>query len=137
MLYITEADYEKICSHCVKELPNEACGLISGVRHGEDQYVEKVYLLTNADASREHFFMDSREQFAAVKDMRAAGFELLGNFHSHPGTPSRPSKEDIRLAYDSGLLYLILSLIDIEKPVLRAFYIDGEQKVTVEDVRII
>lgn len=137
MLYITEADYEKMRSHCVKGLPGEACGLIGGIRQGEHQYVKKVYLLTNVDAGRERFSMDSREQFAAVRDMRAAGLDLLGNFHSHPGTPPRPSEEDIRLAYDSSLLYLIFSMMNREEPVLRAFHIDGEQRVTVEDVRII
>ena len=28
--------------------------------------------------------MDPKEQFAAVKDMRSKGRQLLGNFHFHP-----------------------------------------------------
>lgn len=46
--------------------------------------------------------MDPREQFAVVKDMRNNNLTLLGNFHSHPASPSRPSEEDKRLAFDAG-----------------------------------
>jgi proteasome lid subunit RPN8/RPN11 len=56
--------------------------------------------------------------------MRAKGFVLLGNFHSHPETPARPSAEDIRLAFDPALSYIIISLKD-EEPVLKSFIISG------------
>ena len=110
MLFLTKSDYEKMLAHCKEGLPNEACGLIGGVVEGEKQYVKKVYLLTNIDESNEHFSMDPKEQLAAVKDMRKNGYVPLGNFHSHPESPSRPSEEDKRLAYDSKANYLILSL---------------------------
>ena len=47
----------------------------------------------------------------------------LGNFHSHPESPSRPSEEDKRLAYDREASYMIISLMDIENPVLKSFRI--------------
>ena len=134
MLYLNKADYEKILSHCVDGLPNEACGLIGGVKEDGNKYIKKVYLLTNIDASNEHFSMDPKEQLEAVKDMRANGYELLGNFHSHPESPSRPSEEDKRLAYDSKVNYLILSLMEQDNPVLKAFNIDEEKNVTVEEI---
>ena len=137
MLYLNKADYEKILSHCVEGLPNEACGLIGGVKEEGKKYIKKVYLLTNIDASNEHFSMDPKEQLEAVKDMRANGYELLGNFHSHPESPSRPSEEDKRLAYDSKVNYLILSLMEQDNPVLKAFKIDEEKNVTVEEIEIV
>lgn len=137
MLVIKRADYQKILSHCINKLPNEACGLIAGTRQGESKNVETVYLLTNIDESREHFSMDPKEQLAALKDARANGIELLGNFHSHPETPSRPSVEDKRLAYDSSSEYLILSLAEKENPVLKAFHIDREKKVSENKIKII
>lgn len=137
MLYLNKADYEKILSHCVDGLPNEACGLIGGVKEEGKKYIKKVYLLTNIDASNEHFSMDPKEQLEAVKDMRANGYVLLGNFHSHPESPSRPSEEDKRLAYDSKVNYLILSLMEQDNPVLKAFNIDEEKNVTVEEIEIV
>ena len=109
-------------------MPNKACGLIGGTKDGGEKHIKKVYLLTNIDESNEHFSMDPKEQLAAVKDMRANGYQLLGNFHSHPESPSRPSEEDKRLAYDSKVNYLILSLMDLENPVLNAFVIDRGEK---------
>ena len=133
MLYMKQQDYEKILAHCKEGLPNESCGLIGGTKNGDKKEFKKVYLLTNIDHSNEHFSMDPKEQFAAIKDMRANGLELLGNFHSHPESPSRPSEEDKRLAYDSKVNYLILSLMDIDNPVFNAFNIDEDKNVTKEE----
>ncbi|MCI5937110.1 MAG: M67 family metallopeptidase [Eubacterium sp.] len=135
MLKLDKKDYEKILEHCKKGLPNEACGLIGGTIEGDVKTIKKVYLLTNIDASREHFSMDPKEQLQAVKDLRANGYTLLGNFHSHPESPSRPSEEDKRLAYDSTASYMILSLME-EEPVFRSFHIDPDKNVTVEELVI-
>ena len=135
MIVLKKADYEKIVAHAKKNLPEEACGLLGGMKEGDVKTVEKVYLLTNIDHTNEHFSMDPKEQLAAVKDMRTNGLALLGNWHSHPESPSRPSEEDKRLAYDPTVNYLILSLMD-EEPVLKAFDIDKDRNVTVEDISI-
>ena len=125
MIKLSRSDYEKILAHAEKELPDEACGLIAGTIEGGDKLIKKVYLLTNTDHSNEHFSMDPKEQLAAIKDMRANGLVPLGNWHSHPESPSRPSEEDKRLAYDSKASYMILSLMDRSTPVLNSFHISG------------
>lgn len=126
MIKISRSDYEKILAHAKSELPNEACGLIAGEVTDSGKVVRKVYLLTNIDHSNEHFSLDTKEQLAAIKDMRANGLSPLGNWHSHPESPSRPSEEDKRLAYDSKASYLILSLMEIDKPVLNSFRISSD-----------
>ena len=80
MITLKKADFEKILAHAKKELPNEACGLIAGVKNGADKHIQKVYLLTNIDHSNEHFSLDPKEQLAAIKDMRATGI-LIRNRH--------------------------------------------------------
>ena len=124
MIRLKKSDFDAIAAHARGSLPNEACGLIAGIADNEVKTVEKVYLLSNMDNSPEHFSIDPREQLAAVKDMRANGFIPLGNFHSHPSTPARPSEEDIKLSYDPMASYLILSLAE-ETPVLKAFGVTG------------
>ncbi len=126
MIKLSKEDFEKILKHAEKELPDEACGLIAGEKVGNDKIIKKVYLLTNIDHSNEHFSLDPKEQLAAIKDMRANSFVPLGNWHSHPESPSRPSEEDKRLAYDSTASYMILSLMDRENPVLNSFKIEGD-----------
>ena len=126
MISLKQSDYEKIVAHAKSEAPIEACGLIAGELSGSDKIIKKVYILTNIDHAEEHFTLDPREQLQAVKDMRAEGLTPLGNWHSHPVSPSRPSEEDKRLAYDSSASYLILSLMD-EEPVLNSFHIEGDK----------
>ena len=137
---INRSDFIKIYEHALKERPDEACGLIAG-NDLEDgtRVIQKVYLLTNIDHTNEHFSIDPKEQLGAIKDMRANGFKPLGNWHSHPESPSRPSEEDKRLANDSKASYLILSLMEKDNPVLNAFHIetvDGEKTVRKEELII-
>jgi len=121
---ITKADYEFICKRAAAGQPEEVCGLIAGTdREDGVREIRKVYHLTNTDHSPEHFSIDPKEQIAAVKDMRANGLTPLGNWHSHPATPARPSAEDIRLANDSSASYLILSLAEEGNPVLNGYHI--------------
>lgn len=137
MLRIRKSDYQKMVDHAVKELPNEACGLIAGVAEDGIKSVKEVYLLTNADASEEHFSMKPEEQLAAIKEIRAKGYEMFGNWHSHPQSPSRPSEEDKRLAHDPGADYLILSLQDREHPILNAFRIKNHTDVSKEEIQYV
>lgn len=125
MIRLKSEDFEKMAAHAAASLPNEACGLLAGVQEGDVRDVKKVYLLKNTDASSEHFSIDPRDQLAAIRDMRALGLTPLGNWHSHPETPSRPSAEDIRLAYDPEATYMILSLESRRAPNLNAFRIRG------------
>ena len=123
---LSAANARKLIDHALKELPNEACGLLGGTEENGIRDVKEVYLLRNTDASPEHFSLDPREQLAVIRDMREKGLRPLGNWHSHPATPSRPSEEDIRLAYDPTATYMILSLESKTVPNLNAFQIrDG------------
>ncbi len=114
-IFISQEIYAAILDHAKKELPNEACGLIAGIEDGDLRTIEKVYMLTNIDKSSEHFSLSPREQLLAVQDIRKNQLKLLGNWHSHPSSPSRPSAEDISLAFDKNLSYLILSLMNVNE----------------------
>lgn len=119
---------------CLKEMieagkeafPEEMCGLLGGEEKEGVRIVREIYVLENQDHSREHFTMKPEDQLKAIKDMRKKGLVPLGNFHSHPETPARPSEEDKRLAYDKNASYMILSLMDQAHPVLKSFRISEE-----------
>ena len=117
--------YERILEAAKNVFPEEACGLIGGTEENGMRDIKEIYVLENIDHSNEHFTMAPKEQLAAVKDMRQKGFKPLGNFHSHPESPSRPSDEDKRLAYDKNASYMIISLMNTEKPVLNSFHIEN------------
>lgn len=118
MITIKRDVINQIIEHAKQDLPNEACGYLAG----NDGVVTIGYQLTNTDHSPEHFSFDPAEQFKTVKDARNKGIQILANYHSHPETPSRPSIEDIRLAFDPDISYVIISLAENE-PVVKSFRI--------------
>ena len=128
--------YDDIVKYAEEHLPEEACGLIAGTEDEDgNRVIEKVYYLENIDHANDHFTLAPKDQMAAIKDMRSLGLKQLGNWHSHPESPSRPSEEDIRLSFDSKASYMILSLM-AENPVLNSYHVENE-KYTKEDLRII
>lgn len=119
---ILKSVLRQIVQHAKKDAPLEACGYLAGL----DGVVIKDYPLTNIDKSSEHFSFDPKEQFTAAKDARAKGLEIYAVYHSHPATAARPSQEDIKLAYDPEIAYVIVSLADGKEDV-QAFSIrNGE-----------
>lgn len=96
----------QLVNHAKKDAPIEACGYLAS----KDSIITASYELTNIDASTEHFRFDPKEQFMTLKDARLKGLEICAAYHSHPLSPARPSFEDIKLAYDPDILYVIVSL---------------------------
>lgn len=127
MLAIKKSDLQAIIAHCIGGHPNEACGLLAG----KGGRVEKVYPMKNARPSPVAYEMDPEEQFRVLKDIRQAGLDLVGIFHSHPGSPAYPSGVDVEKAYWPGTLfpnypeavYVIVTLMDREQPVVKGYSI--------------
>ncbi len=131
MLSIKQTVLTAIIAHARREAPLEACGYLAE----KDGVVVMDYPLTNADAAEEHYSLLPEEQFAAVRQMRQGGLKLRAIYHSHPASEARPSEEDIRLAYDPEISYVIVSLFGGQAKV-KSFRIKGPA-VTVEDIEIL
>ena len=132
-LQIPENIFEQIVVQAGEQSPIEACGILAG----KNSIAEKLYKMTNVDKSHDHFMMEPEEQFAVMKDMRAAGMDMLAVYHSHPTTPARPSQEDIRMAFTPGVVYVIVSLLTTTKPEVKAFNIENSNvtEISVEIVK--
>lgn len=127
MLHLTTDAFEEMAAWARRRLPEEACGLLAGRRQGDEAWVERVFCLENEDHSPEHFTISAASQLLCIREARSAGLQVLGNWHSHPQTPARPSKEDLRLANDPGAIYVIVSLEDPDWPSVVA-YTQGEKR---------
>ncbi len=119
-LKIPEKILDQIITQARAAAPVEACGILAGA----GDIVEKLYEMTNADNSPEHFTLVPEEHFKVVKDMRTWSGSMLAVYHSHPATPARPSEEDIKLAFMPGATYVILSLAVADNPDVKAFNIE-------------
>ena len=131
MLQIPQPIINDLFDHAKNGLPEEVCGFLAGT----GREVTMQFRLTNIDHSNKHFSFDPNEQFQVVREMRKAGLEILDNYHSHPETPARPSQEDIRLAYDPNISYVIVSLA-AELPDIKSFRIQNGE-VEKEEILII
>jgi proteasome lid subunit RPN8/RPN11 len=119
---ISKKIINKIYDHGRKEAPIEACGYLAGINNEVVNY----YPMHNIDQSNEHFTFDPQEQFDVMKKVRTEQLEILAVYHTHPESPARPSAEDIRLAFDPGIVYVILSLLEDKKNIKAYKIIKGQ-----------
>ncbi len=123
--------FEAIITHARQGLPHEVCGYLAG---REDKII-RHYELTNLDKAADHFTMSPKEQFAVIKETRRQGLTIKAVYHSHPDTPARPSDEDIKLAYDPDISYVIISLAAPEATV-KSFRIQ-QGEVSSEEITLV
>lgn len=110
-------------AHARAEAPLEACGIVAG----RDGRATRFYPTDNAERSRTRYSVPPAELLRITREIEAREEDLYAIFHSHPETEAYPSATDIRLAFYPEAYYLILSLADPDRPVLRAFTIrDGQ-----------
>ena len=113
--------------HAHSDRPREACGLL-GAREGDDPGTIRLvrYLpVRNLAADRDHFAIDAVAIARADRELRAAGLELGGVFHSHPDQPPIPSDRDQAAAWP-GMVYLILGVARDGHSDLRAWIAGGD-----------
>ncbi|TAL25726.1 MAG: M67 family peptidase [Nitrospirae bacterium] len=115
-LCIPKGIFEDMLLHCREAYPNEACGILAG----KGKEVLKIYKMTNIENSPVSYFMDSREQFKVMKDIRENNLSMLAIFHSHPSSPAYPSAKDLTLASYEDSVYIIVSLMGKE-PVAKGY----------------
>ncbi|MDH3403526.1 MAG: M67 family metallopeptidase, partial [Acidobacteriota bacterium] len=90
--------------------PEECCGILVGRRSAGAAVVTRVVAGENAglrDRER-RYEIDPRLLLAAWRAARAAGEDVVGFYHSHPGGRCRPSAGDAAAALP-GMSYVIVA----------------------------
>lgn len=116
---------EAMIAHAREAAPAECCGLVGGISGTQ---ASSLYRLRNVTAEPEVRYEAAPEDlFAAQRQMRDRGEELLAIYHSHPraAEPS-PSETDIRQAFYPSATYLIIGLGG-SGPVIKAFNISERE----------
>jgi proteasome lid subunit RPN8/RPN11 len=130
MLVIKKSVLRQVIIHAEQKFPVEACGYLAG----KEGVVDSHYELTNMDDREDHFSIDPYEQLRAIKAARACGRHLFAVYHSHPASAAYPSSEDVRLAYDPDIRYVIISLA-AQNPDVKAFKIQAGEIIP-EEIRL-
>jgi proteasome lid subunit RPN8/RPN11 len=107
--------------HARAEAPNECVGMLAGTADG---LVHDLYPLVNELNSPKKFLSEPRSMLAAEKRRRAAGWEVLAIYHSHPTTRALPSRFDVADHYAPEVMCLIVSLVEKEEE-LRGWWIES------------
>lgn len=120
---ISQQLIDEIVAHAREDLPNECCGMVGG----RDGIATTLYRAENAEASPMRYSIEAKEQFRLMREIEAAGEELVGIYHSHTKSAAHPSQTDVNLAGWPDAVYLIVSLANGDAPELKGFWIrDGE-----------
>ena len=121
---------DEMVAHALEDLPNEACGVVLG-RGGT---AVKLYRARNSEASPYRYSIDPRDILKFTREADDEGLEFLVIYHSHVASEAYPSPTDVRLSQwpseppaelYPGAYYVLVSLADRDKPVVRAFRISG------------
>ena len=117
--------------HALEEDPQECCGVLLG--SGDDEATEFVRISNVAEDKERRYSMDPLEQSAAEQRADADGRSITGIFHSHTFAQAYPSTTDVRNAVNSMWttpVYVLVSLVEKTRPVVRAFRISDDGAVT-------
>jgi len=114
----------ELIDHAQAEYPKEACGIIGGPP-GE---AGKLYRLTNVDPDPiMRYNADPKELKRVTDDIYDHEWDVVAIYHSHTHSPAFPSATDVDRAFYPEASYVLVSLMDRQKPDLRAFrIIDGK-----------
>lgn len=120
--HLDAATHDALIAHARSDHPYEVCGLLAG----RDGRLTRHYPIPNAARSMTFYNMDPTALLRAMRDMDDHEWDLLAIYHSHTHTEAYPSATDVRLAFYTDAVYLIVSLQDPAAPHVRAFdIVDG------------
>ena len=136
MIRISQKFIDQMIEHSKSEDPNECCGILAGT-NGD---ISKLYKIRNASPSPYRYVMDPQEMLTSIQDADENGIDLVAFYHSHTHSPAYPSETDTRMAVESGWVdfcYVLVSLEDDDKPVVRFYVIDSDGEVLEEETQIL
>ena len=137
--------YGDLITTCTKRLPIQTYGLFSSSK--DCYHPEKVHIfysnLRNNPEWKQIFesygefyqkhsdagFVSSPNELVKIeKKIREIDHILIGVFHVHRYQKACPSQVDIDLHYNKDLWCLIISLINLDKPEIKAYWINEKSK---------
>ena len=112
---------EQLLEHARRDANQECCGVLAG----RDSAITLILPAANVLSSATAYEIAPQELFRLMREIRAAGLELLGIYHSHPTGENQPSPRDIEGAYYPAAAYFILSPRAVGPRAIRAFSIQN------------
>jgi proteasome lid subunit RPN8/RPN11 len=91
---------EEIRRHAEAAYPAECCGALVGRTEAGDKEVLRLAPAVNRRTDDPHRYLIAPDDLRRLQaEVQAAGFEIVGYYHSHPDHPAGPSAFDAEHAW--------------------------------------
>jgi proteasome lid subunit RPN8/RPN11 len=99
-LRLPESLAEEIRRHGEAAYPAECCGALVGRVEGGGKDVARLWPAINRRTDDPHRYLIAPDDLRRLEaEVRAAGLEIVGYYHSHPDHPAAPSTFDANHAW--------------------------------------
>ena len=134
-IYIPKTIIGNMFDHSLRVDPEEACGVLLGTNNS----VIKCVRMKNSNKNPlTRYTMDPTELLKVEREAEKKSIEVIGYYHSHVYSQAYPSSTDINesITHSFGdpmnYYYILISLVEKTRPVMRAFKIDSDKNVKEE-----
>jgi proteasome lid subunit RPN8/RPN11 len=127
-LRLSGSSIEEIRSEAERAYPAECCGVLVG-RPGEVKEVSRLVPMRNRRTDDPHRYLIAPDDLRRVEaELRLAGLEVLGCYHSHPDHPAAPSAFDTEQAWP-WYSYVIVRVDQGRAAELTSWVLDDDRSV--------
>jgi len=105
---LTESDKKILSEYSENQKPNESCAIL----FGKDDQVLELFLTENIENSPVNFTISNKQLIEAYKIAEEKEMEVIGIFHSHPGSDAYPSNTDKKFMLSNPVVWVIYSGIN-------------------------
>lgn len=99
---------QKLREHADCKSEIECCGLLGGLRLGNEVGIHLAEPVENVLGSSTRFEAEPASQFLALRRFREEKLDWVGTYHSHPSSRPLPSRLDRERRLGGGMVDLIL-----------------------------
>ncbi len=123
--------------HSLNLDPEEACGVLLG---NKNQISENIRIKNIHEEPLTRYTMDPNELLKVTLESEKKDLDIIGFYHSHVYTQAYPSSTDIKEAITHSFgnpvnyYYILISLVEKNRPIMRAFKIDLQKNVHEEQI---
>ena len=105
---LTESDKKILSEYSENQKPNESCAIL----FGKGDQVLDLFLTENIENSPVNFTISNKQLIEAYKIAEEKKMEVIGIFHSHPGSDAYPSNTDKKFMQSNPVAWIIYSGIN-------------------------
>lgn len=130
-LIISRPFFEQLRRHGEETYPDECCGVLVGEFDDAGNKTVKTVVScgnTRTDSPHNRYHISPAELVRIQRESRAAGYDIIGFYHSHPDHPAQWSSTDLAEAHWTGCSYVITSVEKRRAALTNSFLLLGEEE---------